>query len=281
MKKITVKIPAKINLTLDVFGVKDGFHDIESLCVGVNIYDKITVKKRSDKLVTLKEVGINAGCEVQNNNAYKSAILFMQTFRTSGVDIIVDKSIPVGAGLGGSSADIAGVLLAMQKLFGVKKDIKPLADSLGSDSGYMLSVRPAIISGRGDKVIYLNEKINLSLLVIKEDFAILAKDGYKTFDTLSVKSTLSTTKAVDALHLNDDLAFISALNNDLYLASKILRPELEENILALKNAGAISSIMTGSGSAVYGVFSLARERNKAYKILYPKYKDKLIKAKTI
>jgi hypothetical protein len=162
MKKITVKIPAKINLTLDVVGVRDGFHDIESLCVGVNIYDKITVKKRSDKLVTLKEVGIKAGCEVQNNNAYKSAILFMQTFRTSGVDIIVDKSIPVGAGLGGSSADIAGVLLAMQKLFGVKKDIKPLADSLGSDSGYMLSVRPAIISGRGDKVIDLNEKKSFS-----------------------------------------------------------------------------------------------------------------------
>lgn len=281
MKKITVKIPAKINLTLDVVGVSGGFHDIESLCTGINIYDKITVKKRSDKLITLKETGIKAGCDTLNNNAYKSAVLFMQTFRTSGVDIIIDKSIPVGAGLGGSSADIAGVLLAMQKLFGVKKDIKPLADSLGSDSGYMLSVRPAIISGRGDKVIYLNEKINLSLLVIKEDFGILAKDCYKTFDDLPDKPSVATANAVDMLHLGDKTAFVSALKNDLYLASKILRPELEENILALKNAGAISSIMTGSGSAVYGVFSLARDRNKAYKTLYPKYKDKLIKAKTI
>lgn len=281
MKKVCVKVPAKTNLTLDVLGIKDGYHDIESLVCGVNLYDVITVKKRTDKKITLTEKGILSNCPTENNNAYKSAVLFMQTFRTNGVDIILDKNIPVGAGLGGSSADIAGTLIAMKKLFGISKDIKPLADFLGSDSGYMLSVKPAIISGRGDRVIYLKEKIRLNLLVIKEDFLVLAKDCYKTFDGLEKSFSPVTTRVVDSLHLGDKDAFIRALKNDLYHASKILHPEIEENIDALKNAGAVASVMTGSGSAVYGVFKSKKERDKAYKTLYPKYQDKLIKAKTI
>ena len=281
MKKVTVKIPAKINLTLDVVGVNGGFHDIESLVSSVDIYDKITVKKRTDKKITLTEKGVLSNCLAENNNAYKSAVLFTQTFRTDGVDIILDKSIPVGAGLGGSSADIAGTLLAMKKLFGIKKDVKPLADTLGSDSGYMLTGGPAIISGRGDKVIFLKEKIKLHLLIITEDFSVSAKECYKTFDGLGEKLTPTTTDAVNAIHDGDFNAFANALKNDLYLATKIMYPELEENVLALKDVGADAYLMTGSGSAVYGVFRTKKQRDLAYKTLYPKYQDKLIKAKTI
>ena len=280
MKKVTVKIPAKINLTLDVVGVNGGFHDIESLVTSVDIYDKITVKKRTDKKITLTEKGVLSNCLTENNNAYKSAVLFMQTFRTDGVDIILDKSIPVGAGLGGSSADIAGTLLAMKKLFGIKKDVKPLADTLGSDSGYMLTGGPAIISGRGDKVISLKEKIKLYLLIITEDFSVSAKECYKTFDGLGEKLTPTTTDAVNAIHDGDFNAFTNALKNDLYLATKIMHPELEENVLALKDVGADVYLMTGSGSAVYGVFRAKKQRDLAYKTLYLKYQHKLIKAKT-
>lgn len=281
MKKVTVKIPAKINLTLDVVGVKDGFHDIESLVTSVDIYDKITVKKRTDKKITLTEKGILSNCLTENNNAYKSAVLFMQTFRTDGVDIILDKSIPVGAGLGGSSADIAGTLLAMKKLFGIKKDIKPLADSLGSDSGYMTVGGPAIISGRGDKVISLKEKIKLYLLIITEDFSVSAKECYKTFDGLGEKLAPTTMDGVNALHDGDYLSFVGALKNDLYLATKKLHPNLSDNLSALKGAGADAYLMTGSGSAVYGVFKKKAQRDLAYKTLYLKYKDKLIKSKTV
>ena len=277
MKKVCVKIPAKINLTLDVLGVKDGYHDISSLVCGVNIYDVITIKKRADKKITLTEKGIKSGCIAENNNAYKSALLFMQTFRTNGVDIILNKSIPVGAGLGGSSADIAGTLLAMKKLFGVNVDIKPLADSLGSDSGYMTIGGPAIISGRGDKVLPLNEKVDYQLLIISEDFSVSAKECYRVFDTIKEKPLPTTSLAVEGLKDKQTKHF----KNDLYLATKTMHPEIEKNIDALKNAGAVASVMTGSGSAVYGVFTDKKSRDKAYKILYLEYKDKLIKTKTI
>lgn len=281
MKKVSVLIPAKINLTLDVLGVKDGYHDVESLVDSINLYDRITVKKRDDKLIRLNETGIKAGCIVKNNNAYKAAVLFMQTFKTSGVDITLNKNIPVGAGLGGSSADIAGVLVAMKKLFGIKNDIKSLADSLGSDSGYMIKGGAAIISGRGDKVIFLKEKIKLRLIVIKEKFGVLTKDCYKTFDTLFEKSLPSTTKAVDALHSGNKTVFLAAIKNDLYSASRILNPKIEKNLNSLKLVGADAAVMTGSGSAVYGVFNSKKEMNRAYKLLFPEYGDKLIKAKTL
>ena len=165
----------------------------------------------------------------------------------------------------------------MKKLFGVNVDIKPLADSLGSDSGYMTIGGPAIISGRGDKVLPLNEKVDYHLLIISEDFSVSAKECYNVFDTIKYKPLPTTALAEKGLKERQTKHF----KNDLYLATKTMHPEIQENINALNSVGATSSIMTGSGPAVYGVFTDKKSRDKAYKTLYPKYKDKLIKAKTI
>lgn len=281
MKKVTVKIPAKINFTLDVLGKKGGYHDIESLVSNINIYDVITVKKRNDKRVTLLEKGIKAGCPVEANNAYKSAILFMQTFKTPGVDIVLDKKIPVGAGLGGSSADISGVLLAMKKLYGVKKELGAIADALGSDSKYMMMGGLAIISGKGSNIISLSEKVKIRALVVLADFSVLSKECYEAFDKLNKTFPPKTNEAVHFIHDGDLKGFVSVLKNDLYFACAAMHPELEENLSALRGVGAVGCVMTGSGSAVYGVFKDKKSVDAAYRALYPKYKNKLIKAKTI
>lgn len=281
MKKVRVKIPAKINLTLDVVGVKDGYHEISSLVTGVNLYDYITVKKRSDKKVTLTEKGIKAGCITESNNAYKTAILFMHTFKTNGVDIILKKNIPVGGGLGGSSADIAGVLLAMKKLFGIKKDVKSIADSLGSDSGYMTSGGLAIISGRGDKVFNLKSQKKFNLLILAQNKMVSAGESYRRFDEQGVVNPPVTDKAVSLLQDGNVNEFLSVIKNDLYLPSASVLPEIRDNINAVKNAFADKVLMTGSGSAVYGIFLSKAKRNKAYKQLKATFGKYVIKAKTL
>ncbi|MBE7089280.1 MAG: 4-(cytidine 5'-diphospho)-2-C-methyl-D-erythritol kinase [Clostridiales bacterium] len=280
MKKVKLKAYAKINLTLDVGQKKDGYHPINSLVSSIDVCDEIQINKRSDRKITLTETGLNAGCVVTENNAYKTAKAFMEKYNTCGVDIIINKKIPVGGGLGGSSADIAGVLNGLKKLFEVDEDLSAISDALASDATYMLKGGYAVISDRGNTVKYIDGKKVFYLLLITNEKQILAKDSYRAFDELEIDSSRLTEKAVDCLLQEKTEEFFALLGNDLYLPSLSILPEMETERMDLIGAGAKASLMTGSGSVVYGVFEKAKNRNKAYKTLIKKYPNRLIKSKT-
>lgn len=280
MKKIKVKARAKINLTLDVLGVEQNYHTLNMLVSTIDLHDTIIIKKRKDNIINLKMKGLPVDSSMVDNNAYKSAKLFMQTFGTYGVDIIIDKKIPVAGGLGGSSADIAGVLNGMKKLFEKRKSVLPLANALGSDSGYLLTGGYALLSGRGEKIKPIDIDKKFYLLILTENTPISAKESYKTFDKQN-KTYLPCTKvALKAIEKKDYSLFFKALKNDLYPASLEILPKLKDNISAIKETGADAVLMTGSGSAVYGLFESKAKRNKAYKKLLSAYKGQLIKAET-
>ena len=129
---------AKLNLTLDVTGKTGEYHDLDSVAVTINLFDKIIAKKRKDKLVNVTMRGMGSEKLVpEENNAVRAGEAFVKAFSTLGADITIYKEIPMGAGLGGSSADAAGVLNALAKMYAVKdeKKLKELADGLGSDTG--------------------------------------------------------------------------------------------------------------------------------------------------
>lgn len=283
MKKVKVKIPAKVNLTLDITGAEGGFHNLKTLVTSIDLFDEITVSARADGLVTLKTVGFIPECDEKSNNAYRAAELFVNTFSTSGVDITVKKNIPIASGLGGSSADIAGVLIAMQKLFNTRGDLGAIANKLGSDSGYMLSGGWAILEGKGDIVRKIPVKKRLYLLLITcpmvDALKVTAAACYKEYDRQGIAYPPSTENAVTLLLKGDEEHFLTLLKNDLYPSAKTVLPLLETNLNALKKHGA--AVMTGSGATVIGVYKTAREQNNAYKSLRSIFGDKLIKAKTI
>ncbi len=278
MKKAKVKTNAKVNLTLDVLGVKDGYHQINSLVASVSIADAITVKKRKDKEISLKILGKKLDCKKEENSAFKAAVLFRDTFDTLGVDIIVNKKIAVGGGLGGSSADAAGVLNAMKILFNVEKSVKDLADSLGSDTGYMLSGGYAEISGRGEKVDKLNLNKKLYLLIAVLDKGILAKDSYKEFDRQNKGYEPITKKAVSLLKKDKIKEFIKVIKNDLEQASCVLLKEIKRVIDIMSAVG--KGVMTGSGSSVFALFERKKEQKNAQKKL-KKLGLKTIRATTV
>ncbi len=281
MKKVKIKTPAKINLTLDVIGLNGGYHDICSLVSSIDIYDYITVKQRSDFNIELITKGIDANCSIEKNNAYKTAKRFAKTFKTYGATVTVDKHIPVGGGLGGSSADIAGVLCAMQELYGVSESIVPIADSLGSDSSYMLKGGWAILRGRGDNQEFLSIDFPLYLVIVLEGKGVSSKLCYQKFDELGKTYLPCTEQALSALKKGDFDLFCKLAKNDLYPASKSFVPAIENNVKALCDAGAPLAIMTGSGTATLGVFERKKDRDKVYKKLKNTYKDRILKAKTI
>lgn len=281
MKKATCTIPAKINLTLDVLGVTGGFHDLESLVASIDLYDKITVTKRQDNVITLKHKGLPVDCEVVDNNAYRAAKLFMERFGTQGANIIIDKKIPVGGGLGGSSADIVGVLKCMEALYCTGKDLTSIANDLGSDCAYMLQGGYAVISGRGEKVDKLDCKKTLYLLLVPEKNSTSARVVYKAFDSMAKTFSPCTQSAVKALNQGDMAKFLSVIKNDLTQGAVSQVPQINANLIALEKAGAISPIMTGSGSCVYAIFEREKERNAVHKKLKSLYGKDLIKSRTI
>ncbi len=281
MKKVKINANAKINLTLDITGATEGYHTLNSLVASISLYDEITLIPRADGKIKLYNSGIPVDCATVDNNAFKAGMLFVKTFKTNGADIYIKKNIPIGGGLGGSSADIAGVLKGMKLLYGIPDDVTPLADKLGSDSGYMVTGGWAVLHGRGTEVTLVESPTNFYALVIRGAEMVSAKECYRRFDEIGKLRRPCTNKAVKALKAGETAAFFAALKNDLYSPALTILPELKDRINDLKQTDALASLMTGSGSAVYGLYLNKRDRDRAYKKLFGKYGERLIKTETV
>lgn len=265
MESVRVKSFAKLNLTLYVTGVKDGFHMLDSLVCSVDLYDLITVKKRKDKLISVTMRGCGSECiAYEDNNAVKAAELFVNAYDTNGADITVYKNIPMGLGLGGSSADPAGVLNGLKKLYSINDEegINMLADATGSDTKYMLKGGYALLNGRGDKVSYIESKLKLNFLLLAPRRGVSTAQCFKSFD--STGSFGGDSKgAVDALLSGDARAFRGKLENSLAPAAKSLSEDVAAAFGQLKEFDPLAVNMTGSGSGVYALFENAEFRDYA------------------
>lgn len=279
MKSLKIKAPAKVNFTLDVAQGQNGFHDINSLVNTISFCDVIKVKKRKDDKIVLKCKGVNPECSLENNNAYKTAKEFISEFATGGVTISLKKKIPVGGGLGGSSADVAGVLNALKALYGVEKDLSYIANRLGSDTAYMLNGGWAVIQGRGEIITPVDARAKFYLVMLTCPSGVSAGACYKKFDELGVESNPTTSLAVESLKKGEVSTFFTCLKNDLYVPAKTFASEIESNLELLKSFA--PAVMTGSGSVTVALFTDEKLRNKAYKKLRKIYGKKVLKANTL
>ena len=280
MKKVNIKIPAKINLTLDIECTKDGYHPLESLVASIDVYDTVTVKARKENFISVSFGGLRVGVRGKSSNAYFAAESLRKEYGIGGAEIFIDRYIPVSAGLGSSSADIAGVLLALAKLYGINRDLSHIAANLGSDVAYMLKGGFAVMRGRGEKVENVRGvKRRFYLLIVTATNGVSTAESYKGFDKIGRLYPKNTSAAVNLLREDDADNFFKVLKNDLYESSANILPEIRETLGRLKEHGA--AVMTGSGSAVYGIYKTKKERDNVYKLLRADYGDRLIKAKTL
>ena len=180
-----VKSYAKVNLSLNVTGAAGGYHLIDSVLASIDIYDTVCVKPRGDRLVNVYMHGLGSeNILPERNNAVRAGEAFVSAFSTKGADIEIYKDIPMGAGLGGSSADAAGVLNAMAALYKVtdRAALKGLADALGSDTGYMLGGGFARVAGRGERVFPIPAKERYHLLLLLPKSGVDTAACYKKYD---------------------------------------------------------------------------------------------------
>ena len=267
MQKVAVRSYAKINLSLDITGARGGYHSIDSVVASINICDEITAAPRSDGRVCIAMCGMGSeDIPPEKNNAVKAAERFIGRFGTCGADIAIKKNIPVGAGLGGSSADVAGVLNALAKLYGVTdgEGLKAIADELGSDCGYMLRGGFARMTGRGERVCPINFGGRFYLILLLPGEGVSTARCYALSDVYPEKR--HTSAAVHSAICGGQPQKVGALlSNGLYPAAVVINPSVREAFDGLLSLGADGVNMTGSGSGVYALFCDRDARDSALK----------------
>jgi len=278
MNVARAKVFAKLNLSLDLVGREGEYHLLDSLVCSVNLFDTVTARRRKDGefTVTMKGMGSEA-IPPEKNNAYRAAVAFQREFSTTGADIVIHKNIPMNAGLGGSSADAAGVINALSDLYGIN-DLaarKRLADSLGSDTGYLLTGGFARLRGRGERIEPLGKFGRLYFLLLCPETGVSTAECYREYDRMGLNEAKNTEAAVHALVAGAAALGVN-LKNALYKAAASLNPDVREALAAAWSFSPLGACMTGSGSGVFALmeseemcaYALSRYRGgcKAYSI---------------
>ena len=249
MDSVKVKVYAKINLSLNV-GFKDGlYHDLDTVMTSVDLYDVVSVVKRTDKNIN---VSLN-GKKVESSNAMKAALLLQNRYNTEGADIFVQSGIPSGGGLGGSSADAAAVIRATDVLYGLslkESDMIDIGIKIGSDVPYMLFGGYARLRGKGE--FFTRFEGPEGKVLVSGMGSVNTAECFKRFDLQNKQGFLSDNDAflreLKRGSFNDcGKYFLNALS----AAAETLNPHIGKIKEIMRESG-LDACMTGSGAYVFG-----------------------------
>lgn len=273
MENIYKKARAKINLTLEILNKReDNYHNLKSVFQKINLYDEIYIYKIKEDKFILKTNTPNL--KVEDNIIYKAYIALKEKCKNiTGIKVILKKNIPMQAGMAGGSTDCASFILAMNKLFHLnlnKKEIEEISKSLGADVVPCLYNRAVLAEGIGEIITKINTNFKYYIVIIKPTISCNTKEMFKKIDEEEVKfNKENTAKMIHSLENND----IDELSNNLYNSfEKVIKEkEIEDIKTQLRNNNAIGTLLTGSGSCVYGIFRNREMAKRAYKKMKNQY----------
>lgn len=274
MKKIYIKARAKVNLNLEILGKReDNYHNLESVFQKVNLYDEIYIKKTQTddfKLnINVKEL------DTKENIIYKAYVKLKEQYKAiRGIEVTVNKKIPMQAGMAGGSTDCAAFIIAMNKLFDLKltkKEMEFLGKSLGADVVPCFYNKAIKAEGIGDIITNIDTHFKYYMVIIKPEIACNTKEMFQKIDAKKDLKQLHTTDNIIKALENKDIYLLA---NNLYnvFEEVIQEKEITQDIKKelIKN-GSLQALMTGSGSCVYGIFENKQLAQNAYIALKDKY----------
>ncbi len=270
-KKVKCRAYGKVNLSLNITGVVGGMHELDMVLSSVDIADEITVCERFDDSVNVEfSCG---GIDKKNNTVTKTIGAIAREVGHFGCDIFIQKKVPLCGGMGSSSVDCAGVITAVNELFGFKfgQDVlNRIALASGSDVPYMLNGGFARVKGIGDKIEYFKSSAKLYMVIAqKKGSAVISGECYKQFDKLYPSLRYCPTdndKLISAIE-SDDKAMYSHFDNALLTSSIVLCQDIGSVINLIKSTAPIVATMTGSGSVCVGYYRDKESALKAEAIL--------------
>ena len=252
---VTVKAPAKINLTLDVVGVReDGYHLLESIMQTVDRYDTLTATPAES--ITLQVLG-GAPCPTEKNTAYKAAqVFFRETGLSGGIAMTLKKTIPQQAGMGGGSADAAAALWALDRLYNTRLSAEALCRmglQVGADVPFCVLGGTAYVTGIGEGLQALTPLPDCHIVVAKPDEGISTVEAYAAIDRAAALRHPDHTAALAALTAGDLPGVCRQVENVFEEVTAL--PGVQAIRQTMVTCSPLCSRMTGSGSAVFAVFA--------------------------
>lgn len=285
-KKTEIQAFAKINFSLNVTGTDSRkYHTLESIMQTVPIYDSIVVTSVTKggtppkNFVLPGRIPINLSTDMRflptdsRNTAYRAAETMCRRYPSilagsEDISISIRKKIPVGGGLGGSSADCAAVIKAFNIHFDLglqTEELIGIGAELGSDVPFMIEGGTALVTGTGEIVEKLPAPEGLPILLCFRNYGMDTWEVYRKYDEIDTSGIVPADTAAlkDALLRGDNDAFVSGLANMLETPAFLLKKELGQFKARLERLGARKVLMSGSGSSFFCVFSKDSEAKAA------------------
>lgn len=254
--------PAKLNISLRVFGKRpDGFHHIRSVMVPVSLYDEVTVEETSAEIfVEADDPSVPGGA---GNSCYRAATLYREwAGGPGGFRVRIRKVIPTEAGLGGGSSDAAATLKGMIALTGKSpppETLLSLASAVGADVPFFTQGTPALVEGSGDLLTPVEWRVPFVALIVMPPFGLSTREGYERLG----REAAGPPEREDPPSFREWADLVMAVGNDFESAWEHDRREIQAVKRELREAGAEAAALTGSGSAVFGLFRSERDARRA------------------
>jgi len=254
---IRVEAAAKLNLALDVTGKReDGYHTLDMIMQSVDLVDELFVSAAAEKGIRVASNFRHLPTDGRNLVCKAAAALAAEFGVEPALEIRITKRIPSQSGMGGGSADAAAALVALDRLWGLGLGRAKLAEiglSLGSDVPFFLAGGTKRVSGIGEIVADTPQLADGCFLVALPRFGNPTKEIFARFDSVGGFERPDVDAAAAAIARGDLPALAAEMKNSLYAAAKT--DELDELLGGLLEGGALGATMTGSGSAVFGLFA--------------------------
>lgn len=276
MKSIELKSRAKINLSIDVLGKReDGYHLVEMIMQTIDLYDIIKITENDIDEININSNSLDIPLN-KNNIVYKAAELLKDRFNIkSGLDIFIQKNIPVAAGMAGGSCNAAAVLVGLNKLWNLnlsEKQLQEIGLTLGADVPFCISGKTALAQGIGEELTYIKGlPKDVSILICKPNLFVSTKDVYQGLDLDNIKDRPDNKLLIKCLEEGN----IKVLSENMVNVLENVTSKMHEEILDIERImmdnNALGSMMSGSGPTVFGLFEKEEDAIKGKEKLLEKY----------
>ena len=276
MKSIELKSRAKINLSIDVLGKReDGYHLVEMIMQTIDLYDIIKITENDIDEININSNSLDIPLN-KNNIVYKAAEVLKERFNIkSGLNIFIQKNIPVAAGMAGGSCNAAAVLVGLNKLWNLKlseKQLQEIGLTLGADVPFCISGNAALAQGIGEELTYIKGlPKDTSILVCKPNLFVSTKDVYQGLDLDNIKDRPDNKLLIKCLEEGN----IKLLSENMVNVLESVTSKMHEEILDIEKImldnNALGSMMSGSGPTVFGLFEKEEDAIKGKEKLLKKY----------
>ena len=268
MKEISVKALAKINLGLDVVRKReDGYHEVRMIMQTIHLFDRLQIARNGSGDITMS-TNLSFLPTNENNLVYKAAKLLKDEFQIKdGIDVKLQKHIPVAAGMAGGSTDAAAVLYGMNRIFDLglsREELMQRGVKLGADVPYCVMRGTALAEGIGEKLTVLPPMVKCPVLIAKPQISVSTKFVYENLKLNEQTTHPDIDRLVADIREKDLHAIAVDMGNVLETVTIPNYPIIAQIKEHMMEHGAINSMMSGSGPTVFGLFENEGTAAKAY-----------------